>query len=808
MMIISNYWNSAWRSFTKKKGFSAINITGLAIGMAAALLILTYVAFEYSYDNMHRNQDRIFRVEARFYENGELTDDWASSSAGYVPAMKRNMAGIEDVTRVGSQYYPEQIVKYNELLYRETGIGYAEANFFNFFDFKLLKGDKNTCLEGPNKVVITERIARKYFKGENPMGKILIFRSNIGEEACEVSGIMEDMPVNSHTRYSMLISYKTLPEWMDEYWYRHEVYSYVLLKSANLKKQVEDAFPEMAEKYKTDEALKNKTWAVQLVNLRDIHLNRQKSYEPEIKGNSSSLLVLICTALAILCIAWINYINMTVARSMERAREIGIRRASGASRRQIVSQFLFEALVTNGIAFILALGIMEALMPAFNNLTGRDLSFSVWITTPLGWLLLLVFAIGVFLSGFYPAMVLSGIRPLKMLKGKFTHTRSATITRKVLVVLQYTASLTLLCGTLIVYAQLQYMRNASLGVRTDQTLVLKFPAKCEGLETKLEAMKKEIALLPSVKTVTVSGAVPGTEVTDFLSIVRENDVTKQTRLLEMLNCDPYFLDAYDLKFVAGRGFSEDFGGDVYNIVLNEAAVRTLGFESPEKALGERLSVETVDQPMQIIGVVKNYHQQSLNKDYTPILFALHDKLSWMKQRYISVVMEDANPRELTKQVETVWNRYFPDSSYDYFFLDQFFDQQYRQDEVFGLIVALFAILAIFISCMGLWVLVMFSCSTRIREMGIRKVLGASKMQLFCELGREFFVLIGIAIVIALPLSWWIMNGWLSYYSFRTDWKIWFFIVPVVLLCVISLLTIAWQTAKTIFSKPARSLRYE
>lgn len=807
-MIISNYWNSAWRSLTKKKGFSAINITGLAIGMAAALLILTYVAFEYSYDNMHRNRDRIFRVEARFYENGELTDDWASSSAGYVPAMKRNMAGIEDVTRVGSQYYPEQIVKYNELLYRETGIGYAEANFFNFFDFKLLKGDKNTCLEGPNKVVITERIARKYFKGENPMGKILIFRSNIGEEACEVSGIMEDMPVNSHTRYSMLISYKTLPEWMDEYWYRHEVYSYVLLKSANLKKQVEGAFPEMAEKYKTDEALKNKTWAVQLVNLRDIHLNRQKSYEPEIKGNSSSLLVLICTALAILCIAWINYINMTVARSMERAREIGIRRASGASRRQIVSQFLFEALVTNGIAFILALGIMEALMPAFNNLTGRDLSFSVWITTPLGWLLLLVFAIGVFLSGFYPAMVLSGIRPLKMLKGKFTHTRGATITRKVLVVLQYTASLTLLCGTLIVYAQLQYMRNASLGVRTDQTLVLKFPAKCEGLETKLEAMKKEIALLPSVKAVTVSGAVPGTEVTDFLSIVRENDVTKQTRLLEMLNCDPYFLDAYDLKFVAGRGFSEDFGGDVYNIVLNEAAVRTLGFESPEKALGERLSVETVDQPMQIIGVVKNYHQQSLNKDYTPILFALHDKLSWMKQRYISVVMENANPRELTKQVETVWNRYFPDSSYDYFFLDQFFDQQYRQDEVFGLIVALFAALAIFISCMGLWVLVMFSCSTRIREMGIRKVLGASKMQLFCELGREFFVLIGIAIVIALPLSWWIMNGWLSYYSFRTDWKIWFFVVPVVLLCVISLLTIAWQTAKTIFSKPARSLRYE
>ena len=234
----------------------------------------------------------------------------------------------------------------------------------------------------------------------------------------------------------------------------------------------------------------------------------------------------------------------------------------------------------------------------------------------------------------------------------------------------------------------------------------------------------------------------------------------------------------------------------------------MGFASADAAIGERLSVETVDQPMKIIGVVKDYHQQSLNKGYTPILFALHDKLSWMKQRYISVVMENANPRELVKQAETVWNRYFPDSSYDYFFLDQFFDQQYRQDEVFGLIVALFAILAIFISCMGLWVLVMFSCSTRVREMGIRKVLGASKIQLFYELGREFFVLIGIAIVIALPLSWWVMDGWLSNYSFRTGWKAWFFLVPVILLCVISLLTIGWQTAKTILSKPARSLRYE
>lgn len=807
-MLIQNYWSSTLKNLKKKKGFSAINILGLAIGMAAALLILTYVAFEFSFDSMHSQKDRIFRVESRFFENGEMTDDWGSSSFGYAPAMKRNISGVEEYTRVATQYQPEQVVKYREHLYREKGIGYADGNFFHFFDYDLLKGDKDRCLASPNKAVITERVAHKYFGDEDPIGKILIFRNYDGETACEVTGIMEEMPANSHMRYNVLISMESLPKWFQEYWYRHEVYSYVLLESPALKKQVEDAFPAMAEKYKTDEALKAKTWAVQLVNLTDIHLNPQKSYEPEIKGSRSSMLLLIFAALAILCIAWINYINMTVARSMERAKEVGIRRASGASRKQIISQFLFESLFTNSLALVLAIGIMEAVFPYFNSLTGKELSFSIWITTYLGVILLLIFALGVFASGFYPAMILSGIKPIKMLKGKFTHTRNANLTRKVLVVIQYSASMILLCSTLVVYAQLQYMRKASLGVKTDQILVLKFPAQCDELAQKLQAMKKEIALLPSVQEVTVSGAVPGTEVADFLSIEREGDALKQTRLLEMLCLDEHYLEAYDLRMVAGRGFSEEYGNDVYKIVVNEAALRTLGFASADEAIGERLIVETVDQPMQIIGVVKNYHQQSLNKDYTPILFALHEKLSWMRQRYISVVMENGNPKDLVTTVEGVWNRYFPDSSYDYFFLDQFFDQQYRQDEVFGVLVALFALLAIFISCMGLWVLVMFSCSTRIREMGIRKVLGASRVQLFVELGREFFVLIGISILIALPIAWFVMNAWLSNYSFRTEWHIWFFIVPVVLLAFISLLTIGWQTVRTILEKPAHSLRYE
>lgn len=806
--MIKNYWVSAWRHLKKKKGFSFVNIFALSVGMAAALLILTYVIFEFSFDGMHSKRECIYRVESTFHEGNELTDDWATSSFGYASAMKNELPGIIDYTRVGSQYQPEQVVKCGNQLNREDKIAYADQGFFRVFDFGLVKGDRDKVLEAPNKVVITERIAKKYFKEEDPIGKIMIFKAVKEELACEVSGVMKEMPANSHIRYNFLISYLSLPKFIHEYWYRHEVYTYVLVDSPDRVKQIEVQFPQMAEKYKTDEALKNKRWGVKLKPLEEIHLASQKAYEIEVKGNRSSMIALIVAAIAILCIAWINYVNLTVVRSMERAREVGIRRVSGATRKQLIFQFLFEALLNNFLALVLALGIIEVVLPAFNQLTGRELDLLVWLHSGWSLMVVLVFAAGVFLSGFYPALILSGTKPVKMLKGKFTNTGSAGRIRKVLVVLQYAASMVLICCTLIVFAQLNYMRSKSLGIRTNEVLVVKFPGYTDDLSAKLEAMKREMALLPGVHKVTVSGAVPGAEVATFLSIHRANDVTMQNRLYEMLDCDRDYLDAYDLKVVAGRGFSEDYGGDVNKLVINETAVRNLGFPDNEAALGQLISVETVEEPMQVIGVVANYHQQSLNKAYTPIMFFLHDHISWVKQRYISVVMDGANPRSMVEKTRGIWNRYFADSSFDYFFLDDFFDQQYKQDEVFGLMVALFAVLAIFISCVGLWVLVMFACTLRTKEMGIRKVLGASNGNLFYQLGHEFLLLITIAVVIALPVAWLTMDNWLAGYPFRVEWKWWFFGLPVILLFGISLLTVTWQTAKTILGKPARSLRYE
>ncbi|WP_373758476.1 ABC transporter permease, partial [Bacteroides heparinolyticus] len=327
--MIGNYWNSAYRNLMKRKKFSFINIFGLAIGMASALLILTYVAFEFSFDRMHTKCNRIYRVQSVFYEGDVLTDYWAGSSFGYGSAMKENLAGIEDYTRVVSLFQPEQIVKYGELTQREGQIAYAEPSFFRLFDFELIKGDKSTCLAMPGQVIITERIARKFFKDEDPIGKILSFTGSYENVSCEVTGVMKEMPSNSHVHYNFLISYSSLPQYMHDYWYKHEVYTYVILDSPERKIEIEEKFPVMAEKYKTEEALKNKTWGISLVPLADIHLTPQAGYEAETKGNRSAMVALIFAAIAILGIAWINYINLTVVRSMERAKEVGVRRVVG-----------------------------------------------------------------------------------------------------------------------------------------------------------------------------------------------------------------------------------------------------------------------------------------------------------------------------------------------------------------------------------------------------------------------------------------------------------------------------------------------
>uniref|UniRef100_UPI003217FE0D ABC transporter permease n=1 Tax=uncultured Draconibacterium sp. TaxID=1573823 RepID=UPI003217FE0D len=805
--MIKNYLKIAFRNLAKNKIFTLINITGLVISMLVALLILNYVSFEKSYDNMHLNADRIYRIESRFYEGDNLTDDWATASFGYASAMKENIPGIEDYVRIAINS-TEQMVSYGENISRENSVVVTEPSFFSVFSFKLLKGDETSALSSPNKVVISQLAAHKFFKDENPIGKVLKFATLNQTVHCEVTGILEDIPANSHIRYDFFISWETQPDWIKNFWYMHETYSYVQLQPGVSPESVERAFPAMAEQYKTADALKNKTWAIKLQPLKNIHLSTQKQYEREAKGNAKAINALILIAFAILLIAWINYINLTTSRSLERAREVGIRKVSGALKKQLIIQFLTESTIVNLVSLVLAVILFVAFIPVFNTFIGKNVGFSIFFM-PHFWILISVFLVaGIVLSGMYPSFVLSNVNPAIILKGKYLNSKRAGVVRKGLVVFQFVASLVLIFGTVIVYAQLKYMQNQPLGVNIDKTLVIKFPAQTNNLMEKVMSFKREVKELPEIENVAISNAVPGMEVAFFASNRLFEDATRQNRLYEMQTVDYDFIDTYGIKLLAGRGFEKTFTNDVRNLVVNEEAVKQLGFANISEAIGKKVLVEGEQEAHRIIGVTDNYHQQSLNKAYTPIMMLMYNSIGWLGPRYLSVKISGENLAAASRKINRIWSGFFPESTFDYFFTDQFYDAQYSLDRKFATVFGLFALLAIFIACLGLWALALFAGLVRRKEMGVRKALGASNTSLFYNLSREFIYLTLYSAILGLPLAWFIMNEWISSYAFHTKIQWWFFVLPIFMLALIATLTISYQTLKTAHSSAVESLKYE
>lgn len=807
--MIGNYLLLTFRNLGRHKLFTAVNIISLAIGMAVALLILNYVVFEKSYDSMHPGKESIYRVESQFYEGNTLTDDWATSSYGYGPAMKRNIPGVEQIVRFDINN-TEQIVRYEDRQYRENSITSVDPSMFDLFAFKLREGDAANALVGPNKVVITPYAASKYFPQGAALGKTLRFNSLNGELNCEVTGILDQMPKNSQIQFDFFISWQTLPKWLDNYWYRHEVYTYVKLAPGIDPRKVEDAFTTMSETYKTEDALKNKTWKVTLNPVEEVHLTPWKQYEREAKGSKSTVMTLILVAFAILAIAWINYINLTTARSLERAREVGIRKVSGGTRMQLIGQFMLESTVMNLVALILAAGLVSLFSPLFNQLLGKEIGF-VMLAQPIFWFAAAgTFAVGVILSGFYPAFIISNVNPQQVLKGKFTHTGRAGFVRKCLVVLQFTASLVLIAGTFTVDRQLAYMREQPLGVDIQRVAAIKYPAATDEMQAKIEAYKRELKALKGVEYVATSNSVPGMEVAMFLSNHLTSDATVQNRLYEMLAADYDYMNTYGLKIAAGRGFGEEFTGDEDRVIVNETASRTLGFATPDEALGQKLTVETREgKPMEIIGVVKDYHQQGLGNAFTPIMLIRESAIEWLPQRFISIKLApDAPVDQILKEAEAKWKKFFIESTFDSFFVDKFYDQQYNSDSRFGSVFAVFSGLALFIAIVGLWILTLFAANNRRKEMGVRKVFGATGFNLFCNLSAEFLWLVMASVVIGVPLAWYAIESWLSGYPFRVNMAWWLFAVPVAVIIAVTLITVSGRILITLRSNPIRSLKSE
>lgn len=800
-----NYFSQVIRSQRVKKSLTLINIAGLSVCMAAAFLILLYAWSELSYDSFH-DSSRVYRAESRLHEGETLTDNWATTAYGHAPTMSREIAGIEKYVRVTAQDR-EQVVSYFDRKFAEEQYCYTEPSFFEIFNFPIISGEKTGQLVRPNTVVLTESAASRYFGEEEPIGKILTFSTASSQQNFEVTGVIADMPTRSHLHYDFLLSFNTIPKERQDIWYIHGVYTYLRLMPGKTPEEIEEAFRSISDKYKTD-ALKHKTWSVELIPLTDIHLTPQKAYEKEVKGSRTSVLILAVMAITLLLIGWANALNLTVARFLERGREFGLRKAFGASRRQIIIQGLLESGFMNLLAALVAFGWLELLLPLLYRWAGQEFGADI-LVLPTFWIIVAaIVVIGTLAVGLYPSWLMVTIRPSEIMRGKLLHGKRGNRIRKMLIVVQFLASFVLIAGTFTVVQQVRYMQREAASDQDSRILVIKYPSFTDGLALRMESFTKRLKQRSDVSHVTVSGAVPGVEVANYFTNRPYGSDASQAKLIQMFSVDYDYLNAYMPQMLCGRSFSENYGGDVNRIVLNEEAVMLLGFDSPEAALGQQLKMEVVADPLEIIGVVQNYHQQSLAVAYKPIIFFLKERVPFIATPYISIRMTSESDAAAVAQIEQMYREYFPTSLFSYFFLKDFNEFIYKSDRNFGWIFASASLLAVFVACLGLWIVTLFSTLSRTKEVGIRKVLGANKKSLFFVLTRELLLLTVLASIIGIPISAVLMNGWLETYAFHITLPWWIYATAFVLLMLIALATVLQQVWRTIRLKPMRVLKNE
>ena len=806
--MFRNYLKIAWRNIIRQKGYSGINIVGLAIGIAACLLILQYVSFELSYENFHVNKDRIYRVRQDRYDNGKLSTQWVSGAYAVGNSFKDAIPEIEDYVKVVGR--APVVVEINNQPIQLNKVFFASTSYFNIFSYPLITGDKATALKEPFTAALSETSARKLFGTTDVVGKSLDLNRRT---SYKITAIYKDAPVNTQLKPDILLSYETFVKrntdstgnGPETAWLWDGCLTYLQLKKGADPAVVEKKFKPIVDKFTAEDMKRfNSGVTYSLQPLTDIHLYSHYMTEPEANGDGKTVYLLLGIAFFIAIIAWVNYINLATARAINRAREVGIRKTVGSQRRQLVMQFLSESALLNAFGLLLAILIVAIAIPGFNKLSGQNLSFSLFSQANFWLGLMGLFLVGVFFSGLYPAFILSGFRPIDVLKGKMTATSKGSFLRKALVVFQFTASLFLLIGTLAVYQQIQYMRKQSLGINIDQTLVVRAPIVTDSNYLRnMSALKETLNQQTGIKGVAISSSIPGETVDWNAGGIRlvgtEESAQKQYRVIAM---DYDYMKQYDIKLIAGRYFSKDFGTDDSAVIFNKRGFEQLGLNKPEEAIGKR--IEFWGSRYTIVGVTDNFHQQTLREAFEPLIFRLIPDV----RGYMSIKTPAANASQTIAMVKTNWDKFFPGNTFQYFFLDDHFDQQYKADQRFGQVFGLFTMMAILVACLGLFGLASFTTIQRTKEIGIRKVLGASVMRILKLLYRDFAILLVIAFVIAVPLAWLTISKWLQGYAFRIDIHWSYFLIPFVTIVIIALLTVSFQSIKAAITNPVKSLRTE
>ncbi len=796
-VMFKNYLKIAIRNMRRHKGYSAINIIGLAIGITCCLYIFLYVQQELSYDRYHEDADRIYRIACR-WEGEAVMLSLPLNSFPVADVVKERYSEVESIGRLGRR--DRVFIGYGEKVFYENGLLPAEPEIFDIFHIPLLKGGPTSKLAQPNTIILTERMAEKYLGSEDPIGKSI----QVNNTDFEVIGVVQNAPVNTHLYYDFIASIREFyTEEEMQAWTLSRVYTYVkLVEGADV-----DAF---ASKIRSlSDSFLGKDFPFQrfhfLQPVTGIHLSSRLQYELKPSGNKAYILIFSAVGLLILLIACLNFINLATAVSVHRSREVGMRRVIGAQRSQIIRQFLLESSLIALSAVVLSLGLTHLSMPYFMKAFGVEIML-LDVFRPMVFLMLLgcILLIGVG-AGSYPAFFLSRLHPACILKGtKGGDSRSRSRLRQALVVLQFAISVGLIISTLVMTRQIDYMKNASLGFDKQQKLIL--PATGASLKEKYQTVKSEYLSHALVRGITVSSSVPGLE-TDSWGVHKLEQTEEYAVDMKHFFIDQDFLPEYGIELSAGRNFHGYRATDAQACLLNEAAVKLLGWASAEEALGQKLVVGPKDNVETVIGVVRDFHLQGLQSVIEPLVLDSVDS-QWFYLNIITLNVSTSDLREVLVFAEKTWNKLFPGRPFEYSFLDEDFNRLYITEEVRSRIFGVFTLLGLFVACLGLLGLASFAAEQRTKEIGIRKVLGASVSGIVLMLSREFTKWVVIANAVAFPVVYFVMSQWLQNFAYRTTIALWIFMLSALLTFLLAQITVFFQAIKAATANPVDSLRYE
>lgn len=804
--MLKNYIKIAYRSLIREKTHSLTNIVGLTVGIASCLLILLFISHELSYDKYHEKADRIYQLYiAASFGNNEIQS--AVTAAPIKNTLELEVAEVEHATRLLNITRP--IIRSKENSYIAEDFYYADSNFFETFTVPFIEGNPQTALAKPNTMVINQEMARKYFGNANPIGRVL----KVNQHEIEITGVTEKMPSNSHFQYNFLASLTTLRVNTWDSWLTSNLFTYVVLKPGVKPEHLQEKFHQIVYKHVGPEVQQimgididsfeemGNTYGFFLEPITDIHLHSTLDNQHNPGGNIAYVYFFSTIALFILLIACINFMNMATAKYTNRLKEVGIRKVLGSRKSQLIMQFLIESIIISLAAVILAMTVVELVLPLFNNLAGKEMElsyFNNWIALPA--LLTFGIIVGV-LAGSYPAFFLSSFKPITILKGKAGSNVSGSKLRGTLVVVQFAITIALFVGTFVVKDQLSFFKNQNLGFEKDGIIVLK---RTHTLGENHEVFREELLKNPNLINASYCSAIPGYDF-DGTTTSIEGKPSEEMITVGVVNADNHFLETMGIELSQGRFYNEAYSNDSKSIIINQRLADIGGLENP---LQERLMLPNIENnqlyPAKVIGVVTDINFESLHREVRPMIYTKLEGAGWL----MAIRLQNENISEAINHIKNLWNEFAPNEPFIYSFLNSDLEQLYTEEERTSKIFTIFSILAILIASLGLFGMASFTAEKKTKEIGIRKVLGATEHSIFMMLSKQVIILVIFAAIIAWPIAWFVMKGWLENFANRIVICPWVFIISTIAAFIIAIITISYQGVKAAIANPVDSLKYE